>query len=126
MPAPWRYWVSIQEARGCDLQVGVMLQEVGVYGSVTALEALRHAQALFADPQPVPDLMAALGLSGVAHTPFRRMSGGEKQRLGVALALVGRPSLVFLDEPTAGLDPKPVEPYGTSFGRLGSSQVWVS
>jgi len=110
---------------GVRPQVGVMLQEVGVYGSVTALEALRHAQALFADPQPVPDLMAALGLTGVAHTPFRRMSGGEKQRLGVALALVGRPSLVFLDEPTAGLDPQARRTVWDILRQLGSSQVSV-
>jgi ABC-2 type transport system ATP-binding protein len=106
-------------------QVGVMLQEVGVYGSVTGHEALRHAQALFADPQPVADLMEALGLAAVAQTPFRRMSGGEKQRLGVALALVGRPRLVFLDEPTAGLDPQARRTVWEILRRLGSAEVSV-
>ncbi|MEO8106013.1 MAG: ABC transporter ATP-binding protein [Actinomycetes bacterium] len=87
-------------------RVGVMLQEGGVYGSITVREALRHAASLYRDPQPVPLLIETLGLGEVANLASRRLSGGQRQRLGVALAIVGRPELVFLDEPTAGLDPQ--------------------
>ncbi len=87
-------------------RVGVMLQEGGVYGSVPAREALRHTASLYADPLPVGDLLDRLGLTPVAATAFKRLSGGQQRRLTLALALVGRPELVFLDEPTAGLDPQ--------------------
>ena len=82
-----------------------MLQEGGVYGSVSPLAALAHAAALYVHPQPVPHLIDRMGLGAVASTPYKRLSGGEQQRLGVALAVIGRPEVVFLDEPTAGLDP---------------------
>ncbi|WP_282202818.1 ABC transporter ATP-binding protein [Kitasatospora fiedleri] len=87
-------------------RIGVMLQSGGVYAGARALEMLRHTAALYADPLPVGPLAERLGLDSCGRTPYRRLSGGQQQRLALAMAVVGRPELVFLDEPTAGLDPQ--------------------
>jgi ABC-2 type transport system ATP-binding protein len=86
-------------------RVGVMLQSGGIPQGVRALEMLRHVARLHADPLPVDLLVERLGLGPAGSTPYRRLSGGLQQRLSLALAVVGRPEVVFLDEPTAGLDP---------------------
>ncbi|EGD56116.1 ABC transporter-like protein [Gordonia neofelifaecis NRRL B-59395] len=85
-------------------RIGVMLQGGGAYPGAKAKEMLRLCAAYSADPLDPDWLMDALGLTEVAGTGFRRLSGGQQQRLSLACALVGRPELVFLDEPTAGLD----------------------
>jgi len=94
------------DARALRPRVGVMLQSGGIYPSVKALEMLHHVARLHAHPLDVESLAERLGLTDVAGTTFRRLSGGQQQRLSLALAVVGRPELVFLDEPTAGLDPQ--------------------
>jgi ABC-2 type transport system ATP-binding protein len=89
-------------------RLGVMPQggstRGGVYPSARVGETLRLFAALYARPLPVNDLLERLDLQRVARTPWRRLSGGEQQRLSLALSVVGRPEVVFLDEPTAGLD----------------------
>jgi len=97
---PWH------QARALRARVGVMLQSGGVYPGVPALEMLRHIAALHAHPLDVDELAERLGLASSGRTPYRRLSGGQQQRLSLALAVVGHPELVFLDEPTAGLDPQ--------------------
>ncbi|MFJ2646793.1 ABC transporter ATP-binding protein [Streptomyces sp. NPDC087420] len=87
-------------------RIGVMLQSGGVYSGARAGEMLRHMARLHAHPLDVDTLIERLGLGDCGRTAYRRLSGGQQQRLALALAVVGRPELVFLDEPTAGLDPQ--------------------
>jgi len=95
-------------AQGGELRprIGVMLQSGGVYPGAHAEEMLRHTAAMYADPVDPALLIERLGLESCGRTTYRRLSGGQQQRLALAMAVVGRPELVFLDEPTAGLDPQ--------------------
>jgi ABC-2 type transport system ATP-binding protein len=86
-------------------RIGVMLQGGGAWSGVRAMEMLRHMAKLHAHPLDVDVLAERIGLGDCGRTPYRRLSGGQQQRLALALALVGRPELVFVDEPTAGMDP---------------------
>ncbi|MGZ4437855.1 MAG: ABC transporter ATP-binding protein, partial [Nocardioidaceae bacterium] len=87
-------------------RIGVMLQSGGAWSGVRAVEMLRHIAALHAHPLSVDLLVDRLGLDSCGRTPYRRLSGGQQQRLALAMAVVGRPELVFVDEPTAGMDPQ--------------------
>jgi ABC-2 type transport system ATP-binding protein len=85
--------------------IGVMLQQGGVYPAMGAGEVVSLFARYYQRPEPPGVLLDRLGLTSVARTPWRRLSGGEQQRVSLALALVGRPRVAFLDEPTAGIDP---------------------
>ncbi len=84
--------------------LGVMLQEGGLYPGIRVGEAVRLFAAYYPTAEEPAALLDRVGLTGHAGATVRRLSGGEKQRLSLALALVGRPKVAFLDEPTAGLD----------------------
>lgn len=86
--------------------VGLMPQATGAWAAATPSRLLAYLSRLYAHPQPVDELMATLDIQEFAGTPYRRLSGGQQQAVNLAGALIGRPALVFLDEPTAGLDPR--------------------
>jgi len=86
-------------------QIGVMLQEGGLYPGARPLEVLNLFGAFYDNADDPERLLALVGLEDARRTLVRRMSGGQQQRLALAVALIGRPSLLFLDEPTAGMDP---------------------
>ncbi len=87
-------------------RIGVMLQEGGLYPGLRPLEVLRLFAAFYERPESPEALLELVGLDDARRTLVRRLSGGQRQRLSLACALVGRPELVFLDEPTAGMDPQ--------------------
>ena len=96
----------IRESASLKPQIGVMLQQDGLYPALTAHEVLSLFAGYYAHPQSVDTLLEKVGLTTAAKTRCRRLSGGQKRRLALAVALVGNPSLIFMDEPTAGMDPQ--------------------
>jgi len=106
-------------------RIGVMPQGGGGYPGVRADELLNLIATCAANPLDPAWLLDVLGLSGAVRTPYKRLSGGQQQRLSLACALVGRPELVFLDEPTAGMDPQARRLVWELVGALRSDGVSV-
>ena len=84
--------------------IGVTPQETGLPPMMRVRECVEYVAAHYADPMTLGDVLARFGLDGLGRRQTGGLSGGQRRRLAVALAFVGRPRLVFLDEPTAGLD----------------------
>jgi ABC-2 type transport system ATP-binding protein len=87
-------------------RIGIVLQSGGIYSHVTPREALRHWAAFYPHPREVEEVLDLAGLQDKADVRSRKLSGGQLRRLDFALALVGDPELIFLDEPTTGFDPE--------------------
>ena len=87
-------------------RIGVVLQSGGIYSQVTPREALRHWARFYSHPRDVEEVLSLMGLEEKADVRTRKLSGGQLRRLDFALALVGDPELIFLDEPTTGFDPE--------------------
>jgi ABC-2 type transport system ATP-binding protein len=85
-------------------RIGVMLQEGGVYPSARVLDTVRHYCTLYGKGLDAATLVEQVGLSSRAKATWRRLSGGEQQRLSLALAMAAKPEVAFLDEPTSGVD----------------------
>ncbi len=87
-------------------RIGVVLQSGGIYSHITPREALAHWASFYPHPRRVEEVLALAGLQEKADERSRKLSGGQLRRLDFALALVGDPELIFLDEPTTGFDPE--------------------
>jgi len=95
----------VSQHRALVARVGAMLQQGGIWPSLPARQALELFASYYDDPEDPGSLIELLDLEACARTPWRRLSGGEQQRLSLAIALLSRPEALFLDEPTAGVDP---------------------
>ncbi|MCQ9164683.1 ABC transporter ATP-binding protein [Arthrobacter sp. STN4] len=87
-------------------RVGVMLQDGGLPPAARPVALLRHVARLYSNPLSVDALVDRLGIAEFSATTIRRLSGGQKQRVALAASLLGNPEVLFLDEPSAGLDPQ--------------------
>ncbi|HXD60422.1 MAG TPA: ABC transporter ATP-binding protein [Lacisediminihabitans sp.] len=87
-------------------RLGIVLQNTGESGNVTVREQLTHFAGFYPNPRPVDEVIAAVGLESKDKTLIRKLSGGQRRRVDVALGIIGRPELLFLDEPTTGFDPE--------------------
>lgn len=110
------------DARG---RVGVMLQDGGLPRGVSVRTTLRHLASMSVAPLDADTLLERLGLAGHARTRIERLSGGEARLVALAAAIVGRPDLVFLDEPSAGLDPHARRALWTLVGDLKADGVAI-
>jgi ABC-2 type transport system ATP-binding protein len=86
-------------------RVGIVLQSCGTYPHLTVRETVAHWASLYPAPRDVAEVISLTGLDEAADRRARTLSGGQQRRLDLALALIGDPELVFLDEPTTGFDP---------------------
>jgi ABC-2 type transport system ATP-binding protein len=95
-----------KRSRALRQQIGIVLQSGGIYSHVTPREALQHWASFYPKPREVEEVLTLAGLQEKADVRSRKLSGGQLRRLDFALALVGDPELIFLDEPTTGFDPE--------------------
>jgi ABC-2 type transport system ATP-binding protein len=112
---------------GAELRarVGVMLQDGGLPPSARPIPLLRHIAGMYRSPRPLVELVQRLGIDTFSRTNVRRLSGGQKQRLALAAALIGNPEVLFLDEPSAGLDPQSRQLVFDLIGELRDSGMGI-
>jgi ABC-2 type transport system ATP-binding protein len=94
-----------ERSRALRARVGIVLQSTGLYRHIKVREAVAHFAGIYPHPRNVDEVVALVGLTGKEDAMARTLSGGQLRRLDLALALIGDPELIFLDEPTTGFDP---------------------
>ena len=99
-------------------RIGIVLQQVSDLGELTVRESLRHFAGYYPDPRPVDEVLTRIGLEEKADARGRTLSGGQRRRLDVGLGIIGRPELLFLDEPTTGFDPEARREFWSLIGTL--------
>lgn len=87
-------------------RLGIVLQNTGESGNVSVREQLAHFAGMYPNPRDVDEVLQAVGLSEKSKTRIKNLSGGQRRRVDVALGVIGRPQVLFLDEPTTGFDPE--------------------
>jgi ABC-2 type transport system ATP-binding protein len=87
-------------------RIGIVLQDTDDAADLTVAETVRHVAGFYPDPRPVDEVIELVGLTDKRGGRIRSLSGGQRRRVDVALGIVGRPELLFLDEPTTGFDPQ--------------------
>jgi len=111
--------------RGWRSRIGVVSQGEPAGQALSVRETLDHFASYHARPRPTADLLDAVGLTGQAGVRVRGLSGGQRRRLAVALGVQGRPELVFLDEPTTGMDPVARRQFWSLIRELGAAGTTV-
>ncbi len=104
-------------SRSHNARVGMVLQTSGESPNVTVAEQLAHFRHLYPRSRPVEELLAVTGLHEQRNTRISKLSGGQRRRVDVALGIIGRPEVLFLDEPTTGFDPEARRSSGSSSSR---------
>ena len=94
-----------ERAQAFRARIGIVLQSTGIYRHIRVREAIAHFGSMYPHPRDVDEVISIVGLEGKESSLARTLSGGQLRRLDLALALVGDPELIFLDEPTTGFDP---------------------
>jgi ABC-type multidrug transport system ATPase subunit len=110
-----------QERRCVRSRVGILLQDAGFPMDLTVGETAKAWAGTTSRPRPVAEALELVGLSSRERVRVRQLSGGERKKLGLALAIMGRPEVLFLDEPTAGLDPIAAEAFDALIKDLSDS-----
>jgi ABC-2 type transport system ATP-binding protein len=105
--------------------IGIVLQQVGDLGELTVRESLHHFAGYYPQPRPVDEVLERVGLTAKADSRGRTLSGGQRRRLDVGLGIIGRPELLFLDEPTTGFDPEARREFWTLIRSLKSDGATI-
>ena len=111
--------------RGWRARIGIVPQQASDFAELTVLEVVRHLAGYYPAAREAAGLLDAVGLAGQAGTRLRRLSGGQRRRVDLALGLLGRPELLVLDEPTTGLDPEARRQYWELIRQLAAGGTTI-